>query len=234
MKFIRCLPWAFLGIVPLLGAQTASDPNEGLRLEATGSGSFQLSWFGRPQRTYTFDLSEDLVNWVEAPFVDVGTGSPLRYGAFSSGARLFFRLRFADFLDTDLDGIADWEEQRFGTSLVLRDTDGDGIPDAWEIEHGMNPLSAADAASDFDTDTANNLAEYLAGTPMGTPPVLNDGNANGIPDCYEHAAGVSLLQGASQGSFTMSYEYDALGRLVSGPGRTYGLDAEGNLLGATP
>ena len=44
------------------------------------------------------------------------------------------------------------------------DTDGDGIPDAWEILHGLNPLNAADAALDADGDGQSNLAEYLAGT----------------------------------------------------------------------
>ncbi len=44
------------------------------------------------------------------------------------------------------------------------DTDGDGIPDAWETANGLNPLDNADAALDTDGDTASNLLEYLAGT----------------------------------------------------------------------
>ena len=47
---------------------------------------------------------------------------------------------------------------------ALIDTDGDGIPDAWEIIQGLNPLNAADAALDADGDGQTNLAEYLAGT----------------------------------------------------------------------
>src|SRR6185436_464195 len=43
------------------------------------------------------------------------------------------------------------------------DTDGDGIPDAWEQANGTNPL-VNDAADDPDGDGQTNLQEYLAGT----------------------------------------------------------------------
>jgi hypothetical protein len=44
------------------------------------------------------------------------------------------------------------------------DTDGDGIPDSWELAYGLNPTNAADATLDADVDGLNNLNEYLAGT----------------------------------------------------------------------
>ena len=44
------------------------------------------------------------------------------------------------------------------------DGDGDGIPDNWELAHGLNPYNAVDALLDPDGDGQTNLAEYLAGT----------------------------------------------------------------------
>lgn len=48
--------------------------------------------------------------------------------------------------------------------VTFTDTDGDGMQDAWEIAHGLNPNSNADAGLDSDGDGATNLEEFLAGT----------------------------------------------------------------------
>jgi hypothetical protein len=47
---------------------------------------------------------------------------------------------------------------------VLPDTDGDGLPDAWETAHGLSAADPADAALDLDGDGQSNLTEYRAGT----------------------------------------------------------------------
>lgn len=44
------------------------------------------------------------------------------------------------------------------------DSDSDGIDDAWESAHGLDPFSAADAEVDADHDGASNRQEFLAGT----------------------------------------------------------------------
>ena len=47
---------------------------------------------------------------------------------------------------------------------IVADTDGDGLPDAWENAHGFISTNALDRASDSDSDGMLNWEEYLAGT----------------------------------------------------------------------
>lgn len=74
-------------------------------------------------------------------------------------------LTFADAsIDTDGDGLTNYEEFLLGTDPTNEDADGDGMPDGWEISFGFDPLDAADAALDFDGDLASNLDEFMHGT----------------------------------------------------------------------
>ena len=47
---------------------------------------------------------------------------------------------------------------------AIADSDGDGIPDAYETANGFDPYDAGDAALDSDGDGLTNLQEYLAGS----------------------------------------------------------------------
>ncbi|MGI8604024.1 MAG: hypothetical protein ACR2OZ_13680 [Verrucomicrobiales bacterium] len=40
------------------------------------------------------------------------------------------------------------------------DTDGDGIPEAWESSHGLNPNDGTDGSQDADRDGQTNRQEY--------------------------------------------------------------------------
>jgi hypothetical protein len=54
-----------------------------------------------------------------------------------------------------------------GLRNCYNDTDGDGLPDDWELAHALNPLSALGddgASGDPDHDGASNIQEFLAGT----------------------------------------------------------------------
>jgi hypothetical protein len=51
----------------------------------------------------------------------------------------------------------------------LMDTDGDGMPDLWELRHALNPDAPQDASLDLDLDGLTNREEYLAGTDPRDP-----------------------------------------------------------------
>jgi hypothetical protein len=48
-------------------------------------------------------------------------------------------------------------------TVATSDRDGDGMPDAWETAHGLDP-DVNDAAFDVDGDTMPNRDEFIAGT----------------------------------------------------------------------
>ena len=83
-------------------------------------------------------------------------------------------------------GIYDPGEVWSETSPNNPDTDGDGLPDGWEVQHGLNPMDngslamsggvanpANGAAGDLDGDGIDNLTEWL----MGMNPQVADASA---------------------------------------------------------
>jgi hypothetical protein len=42
-----------------------------------------------------------------------------------------------------------------------KDSDSDGMPDEWEVKHGLNPKNAADASQDRNKDGYTNIEEFL-------------------------------------------------------------------------
>lgn len=59
------------------------------------------------------------------------------------------------------------------------DTDGDGMPNTWEVSEGLNPYDPADAGLDRDGDGLSNRDEYLHGTLCSNPDTDRDGVSDG-------------------------------------------------------
>ena len=60
--------------------------------------------------------------------------------------------------------VGGFPELGFDPAAVPADGDGDGMPDAWEREHGLDPANAADGPLDGDEDGYTNVEEWLNGT----------------------------------------------------------------------
>jgi len=77
------------------------------------------------------------------------------------------KVRLSIDLDPDSDGLLTSLELELGTDPNKRDTDGDLLPDGWEVDRGLNPLQhGGDAALalDPDADSMSSADELAAGT----------------------------------------------------------------------
>lgn len=145
---------ALLNFTSSLCAQSATDLNEGVRLDRdAGTGAYSLKWWGKHARVYLPESSPDLLIWTAVPSTvatvptaDVGEGAALGLSLSTVASRHFLRLRFSDDPDYDHDGLTNLEELQLRTNAATADSDADGIPDSWEITHGLDPNIATDAA----------------------------------------------------------------------------------------
>gem|GEM_PF-1470556 len=94
--------------------------------------------------------------------------------------------------DRDKDGLADIDEQTRGTQIANMDTDGDGLPDGWEVTHGYNPLNSGDSGIDADGDGIPNQYERQHGLSLINDDSLMDKDNDGLSNLLEYQIGTDV------------------------------------------
>jgi len=162
-----------------------------------------LRWHGHAGRTYFVQVSDPndhLSSWTWAPIIETGNDEDISYEIDGTADKGFFRLWFTDQPtsdpdgdDFDNDGLSNWDEiNYYQTNPLKADTDGDGMPDGWEVFNYLDPLGIWDALWDFDGDGLSNLEEFL----NGTNPFDSDTDDDGTSDGDETAQGTDPTDGA--------------------------------------
>ena len=87
-----------------------------------------------------------------------------------------------------------WDGKGSGADFGALDSDGDGLPDWWEIANGLDPFDPTGengAYGDPDKDGLDNWGEYMS----GTDPWKQDTNGDGYSDYDSRDDGQSLTYG---------------------------------------
>jgi len=88
------------------------------------------------------------------------------------------------------------------------DTDGDGMPDIWEEQNGLDPFNPDDASGDPDGDTLSNADEYR----FGTDPFDPDTDDGGTNDNIEVERGTNPVDFPEDDPFISGGRIDTEGR----------------------
>ena len=178
-----------------------------------GPWSGQLDNQGEPIRLLkpTLSVTPDTTNagpvvYVLVDEVDYSNAAPWPTNANASGNSLQ-RIQSAGYGNDPINWQAASPTPAALNPVGALDTDGDGLPDAWELLYGLNPLDATGdhgAAGDPDHDRFSNLEEYLSGTsPTDSSSYLR------VESIQPGAGGVKLrFQAAAGKSYSLLYRVE--------------------------
>jgi hypothetical protein len=83
------------------------------------------------------------------------------------------------------------------------------MPDGWEVQYGLNPLSAVGnngASGDPDNDGLTNSQEHT----VGTNPTNADSDGDGLPDGWEVQYGLDPLSAVGKDGASGDPDHDGL------------------------
>jgi|GEM_PF-2670024 len=208
-------------LVPALHAQSAADQDLSFQILPTGEKI--LNWTGHLDRSYFIQASPDLSDWTWAPNIERGILAPMSYEVDGPTAAGFFRLQYTDQTAVDLDA-ADFDGDGFTnlyeitprprpggivgfiglnpniqTNPLRIDTDGDGLSDKWEEDHGLDPTDDGTRSvtngpnGDPDQDGVTNLTEQTLGTDPEGNATTTDSDGDGTLDFEDAMPGYNLV-----------------------------------------
>jgi hypothetical protein len=142
-----------------------AEPFKVLEIVGDTNGWMTVTWESCSDHLYEVLTTEDLCSqpWTnqlvmlgeDAMTSWVDTNAPSFTNRFYKVCRLTFTG------DEDDDGLGNLDELTAGADLHNPDTDGDGMPDGWEVAYSFDATDPADAGEDADADGSSNLDEYL-------------------------------------------------------------------------
>jgi hypothetical protein len=105
-------------------------PNDVLRVRSVEhtTGRLRAAWPSQRGKYYQLQISEDLKIWENVGEPKVAAAQELTDEFIANGTAAYLRVTVAD-IDTDGDGINDWEEYQLGYDPQRIDSDNDGVED---------------------------------------------------------------------------------------------------------
>lgn len=152
--------------------------------------------------------------WTNAGAGVAGTGGTVSASVPAGESRLFLRVQVSD-LDSDDDGVTDWEELKTGTSPYLFDTDGDGRSDRPFVESRMGAPSTVNIfpLKSWGRETGPETAQFRITRHGGFMPLTvsfaSSGTATSGSDYLLSAKSVIIPAGVMEAIVTVTPQADA-------------------------